>query len=55
MGCWLMGNNTESIILKLSKENEIKIKEKAMQYNMTIEEYIKRICIYEPWIESYEE
>lgn len=50
-----MGNNTESIILKLSKENEMKIRERATKYNMSIEEYIKRICIYDPWIESHEE
>lgn len=50
-----MGNNTETIILKLSKENEIKIRNKAIEDNMSIVDYIKRICIYDPWLENYKE
>jgi hypothetical protein len=50
-----MRNYTETIILKLSKEKERKIREKALKDNISIEEYIKKICIYEPWLEIYEE
>lgn len=50
-----MGSNTETIILKLSRENERKLRDKAIKDNKSITEYIKQICIYKPWIENYEE
>ena len=50
-----MGNRIETIILRLSKENEKMIREKAIKENITIEEYIKKICIYDPWLDNYEE
>lgn len=50
-----MGNRIETIILRLSKENEKMLREKAIKENITIEEYIKKICIYDPWLENYEE
>lgn len=50
-----MGNRTETIILKLSRNNERKIRDKAIKYNKSITEYIKQICIYDPWIKNYEE
>ncbi|WP_195999362.1 hypothetical protein [Clostridium sp. 1001271B_151109_B4] len=50
-----MRNRIETIILRLSKENEKMIREKAIKENITIEEYIKKICIYDPWLENYEE
>ena len=50
-----MGNNTETIILRLSRNDERKIRDKAIKDNKSITEYIKQISIYNPWIESYEE
>lgn len=50
-----MGNKTETIILRLSRNDERKIRDKAIKDNKSITEYIKQICIYNPWIESYEE
>lgn len=50
-----MGNRIETIILRLSKDNEKMLREKAIKENITIEEYIKKICIYDPWLENYEE
>ena len=44
-----MNNKIETIILRLSKENEKILKEKATKQNVTIEEYIKKVCIYDPW------
>ena len=49
-----MNNKIETIILRLSKENEKILKEKATKQNVTIEEYIKKVCIYEPWLKEYE-
>lgn len=37
-----MNNKIETIILRLSKENEKILKEKATKQNVTIEEYIKK-------------
>ena len=37
-----MNNKIETIILRLSKENEKILKEKAIKQNVTIEEYIKK-------------
>ena len=50
-----MGNKTETIILRLSRNDERKIRDKAIINNKSITEYIKQICIYDPWIENYEE
>lgn len=50
-----MGGRTETIILKLSRNDERKIRDKAIRDNKSITEYIKKICIYDPWIENYEE
>ncbi|MBQ8999865.1 MAG: hypothetical protein IJ086_14410 [Clostridium sp.] len=50
-----MGNKTETIILRLSRNDERKIRDKAIKDNQSITEYIKQICIYKPWIENYEE
>lgn len=50
-----MGSNTKTIILKLSRENERKLRDKAIKDNKSITEYIKKICIYDPWLENYEE
>ena len=47
-----MGNRTETIILKLSRNDERKIRDKAIKDNKSITEYIKQICIYDPWIEK---
>lgn len=49
-----MNNKIETIILRLSKENEKISKEKAIKQNVTIEEYIKKVCIYDPWLKEYE-
>ena len=38
----------------LSKENKKILKEKAIKQNVTIEEYIKKVCIYDPWLKEYE-
>ena len=45
---------TTSFVLRLSKENEKILKEKAIKQNVTIEEYIKKVCIYDPWLKEYE-
>ena len=50
-----MNERIETIILRLSKENEKLLRDKAIKDNITIEEYIKKICIYDPWLENYEE
>lgn len=49
-----MNNKIETIILRLSKENEKILKEKATKQNVTIEEYIKKVCIYDLWLKEYE-
>lgn len=49
-----MNNKIETIILKLSKENEKILKEKANKQRITLEDYIKKVCIYDPWIEEYD-
>ena len=36
------------------EENEKILKEKATKQNVTIEEYIKKVCIYDPWLKEYE-
>lgn len=48
-----MSNRKETIILKLSKYNERKIRNKAIINNKSVNEYIKKICIYDPWITKY--
>ena len=50
-----MVNRTETIILKLSRNDERKIRDKAIINNKSITEYIKQICIYDPWIENRSE
>ena len=50
-----MNERIETIILRLSKENEKLLRDKDIKDNITIEEYIKKICIYDPWLENYEE
>lgn len=50
-----MRNRTGTIILKLSRSNERKIRDKAIKNNKSITEYIKQVCIYKPWIENYGE
>ena len=50
-----MNERIETIILRLSKENEKLLRDQAIKDNITIEEYIKKICIYDPWLENYEE
>ena len=50
-----MNERIETIILRLSNENEKLLRDKAIKDNITIEEYIKKICIYDPWLENYEE
>lgn len=50
-----MNNKTETIILRLSRENEKIIRDKAIKDNKSIIEYIKKICIYDPWLENYED
>ena len=44
----------DAVIAELSKENEKILKEKAIKQNVTIEEYIKKVCIYDPWLKEYE-
>lgn len=41
-----MNNKIETIILRLSKENEKILKEKATKQNVTIEEYIKGMYLW---------
>ena len=50
-----MRNRRETIILKLLRNDERKIRDKAIKDNKSITEYIKQICIYDLWIEHYEE
>ena len=50
-----MNERIDTIILRLAKENEKLLRDKAIKDNITIEEYIKKICIYDPWLENYEE
>ena len=54
-GWGFMWNKTETIILRLSRNDERKIRDKAIKDNKSITEYIKQVCIYNPWIENYEE
>lgn len=50
-----MSNRTKIITLKLSREYERKIRNKAINDNISIVEYIKKVCIYDPWLEIYKE
>ena len=50
-----MGIKTETVILRLSRNDERKLRDKAIKDNKRITEYIKKVCIYDPWIENYEE
>ena len=50
-----MKNVVEKIVKERIKENEKLLRDKAIKDNITIEEYIKKICIYDPWLENYEE
>ena len=50
-----MNETSEIIILYITRDLDKKIRDKAIEEGVSIYDYIKRICIYKPWFDLFEE